>query len=326
MADALRRLQPTLPSPPACSADVARRRPRAETGCLLRRTETGFWVRWRTTDDFVVKTTAREFPSLVSALAELDKRTPIQSVLDAGANAGYSTVVFARSYPGAVVVAVEPHPSNYAMLTLNTRSFRNVVNIHAGVWGQPASQLRIVNGSRRIRNARGYEWQFRTSTASEPVNSGAATVAAGVTIPQLLGLAKLEHFDLVKLVRHRPRAAAWNALAHIARVPASRMLKAPNATCLVVPGPRPPPRMSAGCVACASCTLSRTTTSTVARKRLSSPFCATPGYEWSPRFPLGRRSTARSLRVAASSQWVGSACGCVRSGCGTLQSSLGIRR
>ena len=191
----LRGLQPTLPSPPTCSADVARRRPRAETGCLTKR-ESGYWVRWRTTDDFVIKTVGREFLPLAAVLSPTGKDVRIRSILDAGANGGYSTAVFARSFPDAQVVAVEPHPGNYAMLKLNTNAFSNVLPIHGGVWGQPAPSLQVVNGSRRIVNDRGYEWQFRTSTAAQP---GRGPTAAGVSIPQLLSLAKLQRFDFVKL-------------------------------------------------------------------------------------------------------------------------------
>lgn len=53
---------------------------------------------------------------------------PGMTVIDIGAHVGYYTRLFARSVGAAgKVYAFEPHPRNFAMLTRNTRGFRNVV-------------------------------------------------------------------------------------------------------------------------------------------------------------------------------------------------------
>src|SRR5438094_3684899 len=41
-------------------------------------------------------------------------------IIDGGANAGFTTRLFAQRYPGARIFAVEPEPSNFELLLRNT--------------------------------------------------------------------------------------------------------------------------------------------------------------------------------------------------------------
>lgn len=66
-------------------------------------------------------------------------------IADLGANVGYSSIYFARNFPEALIVAVEPDLSNYALLCENTRSYPNVRPINAAVWKDNRSNLGIVN-------------------------------------------------------------------------------------------------------------------------------------------------------------------------------------
>ena len=55
-------------------------------------------------------------------------------ILDCGANVGYSTAYFANKYPQAKIIAVEPEPLNFKMLTYNTHFFDNVTCINSAIW------------------------------------------------------------------------------------------------------------------------------------------------------------------------------------------------
>jgi FkbM family methyltransferase len=59
-------------------------------------------------------------------------------ILDAGANAGFSTSLFKLLWPEVVVVSVEPDPSNFEALQLNTATFTGVHAVNAGLWGYKA--------------------------------------------------------------------------------------------------------------------------------------------------------------------------------------------
>lgn len=65
-----------------------------------------------------------------------------QFIVDAGAHIGLSSVFFASRYPNATVVALEPEPSNFTTLLMNTRSFPNIQPLQAGLWSRK-THLRI---------------------------------------------------------------------------------------------------------------------------------------------------------------------------------------
>ncbi len=57
-----------------------------------------------------------------------------QLILDCGANVGYSVAYFANKYPQAKIIAVEPEPLNFKMLTYNTHFFDNVTCLNSAIW------------------------------------------------------------------------------------------------------------------------------------------------------------------------------------------------
>lgn len=59
-------------------------------------------------------------------------RRPV--IVDAGANIGLSTIWFARLFPKAVVIAVEPEAGNCELLARNVESYSNVQIVRGGLW------------------------------------------------------------------------------------------------------------------------------------------------------------------------------------------------
>lgn len=73
-------------------------------------------------------------------------------IVDAGAHIGLASVWFAKRYPKARIIALEPDAENFRMLVKNTRGL-NVEPLQCGLWSSDTS-LRIVNtGAAR--------WSFR---------------------------------------------------------------------------------------------------------------------------------------------------------------------
>lgn len=58
--------------------------------------------------------------------------TPV--IIDGGANVGYSTIYFARAYPEATVLAIEPDPETFRALEENTAGLANVHCVHGALW------------------------------------------------------------------------------------------------------------------------------------------------------------------------------------------------
>jgi len=69
---------------------------------------------------------------------EIDFGFEPQTIVDCGANIGLSAVFFKNKFPRAKIIAVEPEPSNFAMLKLNTRPYENIVCLNNGIWNRTA--------------------------------------------------------------------------------------------------------------------------------------------------------------------------------------------
>jgi len=55
-------------------------------------------------------------------------------IVDAGANVGYSALYFATLFPSACIVAIEPDPNSFKILSDHTRPKSNIMPVHAALW------------------------------------------------------------------------------------------------------------------------------------------------------------------------------------------------
>ena len=130
---------------------------------------------------------------------EWEFSTPPQVILDAGAYTGLSAAYFAMRYPLARVIALEPDTQNFALLSQNVSSFKNVRTIKGALWCE--------SGTLVVTNPGQGSWAFRvtepggssmnpTSAASEP--SEGSRVQA-FTISDIMRECEVERIDLLKL-------------------------------------------------------------------------------------------------------------------------------
>ncbi len=90
----------------------------------------GLRLRMKTTDELV-------FVEVVLEHAyRFDLPFTPRVILDAGANMGVTSIYFANRYPKAKIFAVEPEPSNYALLVKNIRPYPSIVPVHAALWNR----------------------------------------------------------------------------------------------------------------------------------------------------------------------------------------------
>ena len=109
-------------------------------------------------------------------------------ILDLGANVGYSSAYFLSRYPKSPLIAVEPDPSNSALLERNLAPYGSRATvIQAAVWS------RATNLSIRAEQYRdGDPW---TRQVEERKNGD----IAGVDIPSLLALSQRNKIGLLKM-------------------------------------------------------------------------------------------------------------------------------
>jgi len=108
-------------------------------------------------------------------------------IIDGGANVGCASVFFAQRYPEASIYAVEPESSNYEVLTLNAKHYKNITPIEAAVWNEDTFV--------EIANPLDEKWSFRVQNSSRKSSSR----IRAVTVPSLMNEAGVDRVDLLKL-------------------------------------------------------------------------------------------------------------------------------
>ena len=127
-------------------------------------------------------------PTVFERIFIADEYAPVRDldrcgvILDCGAYVGYSTLYFARHFPDATIVAVEPDEDNVARLRDHTSHHANVVVVNAALWSKSCGV--------RIANPDAASWSFT-------VEEGGALPA--VTVDHLLSEHGLGGADLVKM-------------------------------------------------------------------------------------------------------------------------------
>jgi FkbM family methyltransferase len=111
-----------------------------------------------------------------------------RTIIDAGAYVGFSAIYFAKKYPDAVILAIEPDAENFALLQRNTRAFPQITTIHAAVWGE-TKQLSVVD-------AGGREWGFQTVDTTPPRRRSPVPALAMATLLETYGI---ERVDILKV-------------------------------------------------------------------------------------------------------------------------------
>jgi FkbM family methyltransferase len=96
-------------------------------------------------------------------------RTPI--IIDCGANIGLASIWFAERYPAAAIIAIEPEPGNFELLTRNIAAYPTIVPVQAAISDH--------QGRATLINAGSDAWGWETREASD---GGVVTV----TVPDLI--------------------------------------------------------------------------------------------------------------------------------------------
>jgi FkbM family methyltransferase len=136
-------------------------------------------------------------PDLNVAISSLYKReydhirarSP-ETIIDAGANIGTSAIFFARKFPHARVIAVEPEKGNFDILLKNTSSYDNIVAVNAAIWGE--------TGRRNIHNRFTGHWGYTVSDTNNSTESTGQDIDC-ITIPSLMEKFDIKTIDILKM-------------------------------------------------------------------------------------------------------------------------------
>lgn len=165
--------------------------PRAHSECAHRRSLTVFVEAFGKHMQVAVAD-----PSEVRALIEIfvlgtyawSYRGPIQTIVDAGAHVGGTTLWFAARYPNARIVALEPHPDTLTRLRENTQRYPNVEVVAAALHDEDG-QVELFGGNQ--------SWAASLVPAKNLLRTRHQVPA--ITLDHLVGGHNLERIDILKL-------------------------------------------------------------------------------------------------------------------------------
>ena len=123
--------------------------------------------------------------------AALGALPAVESVLDCGANVGYSAAWFLSRFPAARVVALEPDPENFAMLRQNLEPYGDrATTIRGALWSH---NTRLAMRDHGYRDGREWTRQVRECAPGEPGG------VDGFDMPTLLQRAGFARLSLLKI-------------------------------------------------------------------------------------------------------------------------------
>jgi FkbM family methyltransferase len=141
--------------------------------------QTPLYLRCGTPDISVLNAVFRD------GLFDVPMRATPTRILVIGAYTGYAAVDLARRHPRAVVLAVEPQPDSFRILSLNTGAWPNIRVANTALWHSP-TRLAAMG---RLQG----EWVVRMlDEAPEHLRTFPA-----MTVPDLLARSGLGHADMV---------------------------------------------------------------------------------------------------------------------------------
>lgn len=111
---------------------------------------------------------------------------PPSTIVDAGANVGMSAVYFSLRYPAAKIIAIEPEPTNFDVLSKNAKLFPNIIPIHAALWSH--------EGAVAVQDGGDGHWGMRVGGTA----ASDSTIRA-ITLQALLEEQRLDYVDLLKV-------------------------------------------------------------------------------------------------------------------------------
>lgn len=130
----------------------------------------------------------KEYASVLSFFKTND--IPLQTVVDAGANIGLTSIFFKSVYPDVKIVCIEPDINNFEMLKSNLSFFNKdtILLFKAGLMGKENVSLTIGTEFRG-----GMDWAKQTIVSTEE------SLLKSITIPQIMKQLEVDIIDLLKI-------------------------------------------------------------------------------------------------------------------------------
>ena len=121
---------------------------------------------------------------------EFSLPSPPKVIVDAGANIGLASVYFANKYPDATIIALEPDPSNFKLVEMNTAAYPQIRRMNVALWNE--------NKQLNLFSAKGGHCGFRTLEGKADELELCGETRA-VTIDKVMEIHGLKFIDILKI-------------------------------------------------------------------------------------------------------------------------------
>ena len=132
---------------------------------------------------------------------ELGWVRPPETIVDAGAHIGLASIYYARCFPTARIIAIEPEPTNFGLLVRNVRAYPSITAVQGALWHE-AGMLDVSNPSTDVigeisvpssrRTARYRVWE-------PPHRDAVVGRARAFTMTDLMERYAIDTIDLLKI-------------------------------------------------------------------------------------------------------------------------------
>jgi FkbM family methyltransferase len=116
---------------------------------------------------------------------DLEYPSAVRTVVDAGANVGFSAVFFACRFPQARIIAVEPQRENFRLLRRNVSYYPNVTPVEAAIWSRD-TEVGLANPADRVDS-----YRYDPAAVGEPIQA--------LSVPSLLNRFAVDIVDVLKV-------------------------------------------------------------------------------------------------------------------------------
>lgn len=111
----------------------------------------------------------------------------VTTIIDAGANIGFTTLFFLQRFPGAAVISLEPDPENFVLLQKNVTKQINVTSLRKAVWHK-TGPIKITDHGYGVRGF-----------VVEDVSDSTLSTMPAISISELVLEYRLSNIDILKM-------------------------------------------------------------------------------------------------------------------------------
>jgi FkbM family methyltransferase len=129
----------------------------------------------------------------------------VKTIIDCGANIGFTALYFASIYPNAKIYSIEPDPSSFSVLKLNAAQEPRIIPIHGCIVAEQTHTVAF--------DTSGPAWGRKLSTTQTAKSIGVPSI----TLDDLIKDHSIEQIDLIKMDIEGAERAVLSTGSYLAR-------------------------------------------------------------------------------------------------------------